>query len=395
MSNRTTTAVLGLASAALTLALAAPARADCPDGTREAGAAEADFGNRARAALIAALPPAPAGMEKQGRPNDMNEKPTFAFCRGTPVGAFSPNVADSYIYKLPKAEVDRRSVERRQFQQQIEELEKLPPEKEAQRKALEDQMRAAYAAAPRRSRSDPPLSAEQQALADRQNAEGRRLEEQVRKVELDHKASVKPQTDPLRARADALGSGPESFALRLRMNAERFPAAGPAVVTFGAPSPKRSEGLKVHNVVLEIAGPEGAGKQALLAAVDRAYLQGLVGAPLPDLGASQARASSAAAAPPPAGPAVSAAPAAAEASPAPSASGPVAAPASTTSASTNAPCPPPARSGSTAADAGTAIGGQVLGGGWGANVGRSLGGALGAIGAAGTAQEPRSGDCPR
>jgi hypothetical protein len=395
MPKHLSTSNLGLACIVAALALPVPALADCVDGTRQATAGEVDFANRGRGALIAALPAPPAGMVRNGRPNDINEPASFAFCGGTPVGAFSPSVAESFLYKLSKAETDRRAAERRQLQQQIEELEKLPPEKEAQRKALEDQMRAAYAAAPRRSRSDPPLSAEQQALADRQNAEGRRLEDQARRVESDHRASVKAETAPLRARIDALSPAPEIFTLRLEMNVQRFPAAGPYVLTFGAPSPKRSEGLKVHNVVLEVGGPEGAGKQAVLAAVDRSYLQGLVGAPLPDLAASRARVASTAAATPPAGPDVSVAPAAADPAAAPAAGGGNTAPVATTSASPNAPCPPPARSGSSAADAGAAIGGQVLGGGWGASVGRSLGGALGALGGAAKPEEPRSGDCPR
>lgn len=171
----------------------------------------------------------------------------------------------------------------------------LPPEKEAQRKVLLEQMRAAYDAAPKRSRKDPPLTPEQQALADKQNAEGRRLEGLANRVAQDHRASVKNQTDPLRARADALNAFPQEFVLVLHINAARFPEPAESVATFGAPSPRQNAALKVHNVVLEVRGPEGAARQALLAAVDRGYLQGLVGQQLPDIGVSQARAVAAAA----------------------------------------------------------------------------------------------------
>jgi len=62
------------------------------------------------------------------------------------------------------------------------------------------------------------------------------------------------------------------------------------LVTFGAPSARRSGGLAVHNVVIAVEGPEGAARQALFDAVDKGYLQGLVGQPLPELEASKARA---------------------------------------------------------------------------------------------------------
>ena len=267
-----------------------PAYADCVDGVRAATPAELEFAARARAALIAGLPAPPAQTERRGKPHDFAEQPKFDFCKDTPVGAFAPSVSEGYLYTFARTDAERRSAERRRLLQQIEEIEMLPPEKEAQRKVLLEQMRAAYDAAPKRSRKDPPLTPEQQALADKQNAEGRRLEGLANRVAQDHRASVKHQTDPLRARADALNAFPQEFVLVLHINAARFPEPAESVATFGAPSPRQNAALKVHNVVLEVRGPEGAARQALVAAVDRGYLQGLVGQQLPDIGASQARA---------------------------------------------------------------------------------------------------------
>ena len=272
-----------------------PAYADCVDGVRAATPAELEFAARARAALIAGLPAPPAQTERRGKPHDFAEQPKFDFCKDTPVGAFAPSVSEGYLYTFARTDAERRSAERRRLLQQIEEIEMLPPEKEAQRKVLLEQMRAAYDAAPKRSRKDPPLTPEQQALADKQNAEGRRLEGLANRVAQDHRASVKNQTDPLRARADALNAFPQELVLVLHINATRIPEPAESVATFGAPSPRQNAALKVHNVVLEVRGPEGAARQALLAAVDRGYLQGLVGQQLPDIGASQARAVAAAA----------------------------------------------------------------------------------------------------
>jgi hypothetical protein len=55
------------------------------------------------------------------------------------------------------------SAERRAVVERIAAIEALPPEKQAERQALEDQARAVYAQGPRRSRCAPPFTAEQQA----------------------------------------------------------------------------------------------------------------------------------------------------------------------------------------------------------------------------------------
>lgn len=412
------------------------ARADCVDGVRNVTPGELDFAQRARAALVAGLPEAVRPIERRSpnRPDPAGSVNTSP-CRGTPVGAFSPSASDGFLFQFTREEATARSDQRQQLRRQIEELERLPPDKEAQRKDIEAQMRAAYAAAPTRSRKDPPFTPEQQAQVDRAQAEGRALEQAMRKIESDHRASVKPQTDPLRARSDELQQGPQLFSVTLGMNVARFPeaAANAQLVTFGAPSPRQSASLQVQNLVLRIEGPAGPAREALAGLVDRAYLQGLIGKPLPDVAASKARIDAAiarAAAAPPlaiaasvaaAGVAASAtAPASTPASqPSPAATSATAAsptaaapPAASRSApsqvqvqaQTGAPCPPPARSAQNSneaarsgSQAGAEVGGAVLGGGWGRNVGGAVGGALGALGGNAKKQETQgaAADCPR
>jgi hypothetical protein len=376
------------------------ARADCVDGTRAATPAEVDFGTRALAALAAALPPPIPNSERRGAPPEIGKAPALSFCKGQREGDFLVAVGQSYLYRFPKADADRMFAERKEIERRIAALETLPPEKAAEQKALLDQARAAYDATPRRSRTDPPLSSEDQALANRKQAEGRALEDRANGVVRAYKESVRPQTEPLRRQADALQSFPQDLQVRYAINVERFPAPdGKAVVyTLGAPSARKNAGLKVHNVVAEISGPEGAARQALADAVDQAYLQGLVSAPLPSVQDSQARASRyatdvaatatvtpAAAATPPNTPSTE---------PARPSTG------TTAAASSKAPppCPPAGggQSSGTAADAGAAIGGAVGGGGFGRSVGGAVGGLLGAIGASSDTKpaSPPPSDCP-
>ncbi|MFN7570784.1 MAG: hypothetical protein ACK5TK_04890 [Betaproteobacteria bacterium] len=407
-------ALFGLV-ASLTLATAA--HADCVDGVRAATAAELDFAQRATAALIAGLPEAVRPLERRSasRP-DPAEVPRLSACRDTPVGAFSPATGVGFMYDFPPAEATARSAQRRQLQRQIEELEKLPPDQEAQRKEIEAQMRAAYAAAPTRSRKDPPFTPEQQAQADRANTEGRRLEQAARQVQFDHNARVKPQTDALRVRADELQQGPQIFSVGLEMNVQQFPqgAGNRAVLTFGAPSAKRSAALQPRNIVVTIEGPAGPAREALLGLIDRDYLQGLLDKPAPGVPVSRQRIESssarAAAAAPlviassvPLGAASSAPPAVA--APAATAAG-TATPTATAGTAPSAardPCPPAATvqtadATRTGSQVGAEVGGAAVGGGWGRNLGSAIGGALGALG--GTAKKTEAApvatvDCPR
>ena len=265
------------------------ARADCVDGVRNATSEELVFAARAEAALAAALPAPIANSERRGGPFDFSRPPRLSFCKADPIGAFAVSVGGGYLYKFPKAEADRLYAERKGLEKQIEDLEKLPADKDAEYKQVLAQMKAAYDAAPRRSRKDPPFTPEQQEQVNRAMSEGKKLEDAAKKVVTDHVASVKSRTDVLRAQAKRLESYPQELAVRLAMNLERFPESAPTVATFGTPSAGRSTGLAAHNVVMAVEGPEGAARQALFEAVDQAYLQGLIGQPLPEVEASKAR----------------------------------------------------------------------------------------------------------
>jgi hypothetical protein len=413
------------------IALAAPlAQADCVDGVRQATPAEREAAQRGWAALLAGLPEAVRPLERRTpKRGDPAAPATFSACRDTPIGAFSPAAAEGYVYQFPREEAAARSEQRRALQRQVEELEKLPPEKEAQRKEIEAQMRAAYAAAPTRSRKDPPFTAEQQAQVDRAQAEGRRLEADSRRTDFDHRASVKPQTDPLRARADELQQGPQIFQVSLVMNVARFPEPLPAArgttVTFGVPSPKLSASLQAVNIVATITGPAGPARDALVGLIDRAYFEVLLNRPLPEVAASTKRidnniAQAASAAPLAVASSVPLNAAATAVAPAATAASPTAAPApgvtpaasaaaaSTASAAPSAqrsagtaPCPPPTRTASSddaqrsGSQVGSEVGGAVLGGGWGRSVGASVGGVLGALGGSEKKDEPKPAHCPR
>ncbi|GAB1723224.1 MAG: hypothetical protein GDA65_12410 [Nitrospira sp. CR1.1] len=216
------------------------ARADCVDGVRNATPEELAFAARAEAALAAALPAPIPNSERRGGPYDFARQPRLSFCKGDQVGAFVPSVGGGYLYKFPKAEADRLYAERKAIEKQIDEAEKLPLEKDAEYKQVLSQMKVAYEAAPRRSRKDPPFTPEQQAQVDRAMAEGKKLEDAAKKLVSDHVASVKSQTDQLRAQAKRLESYPQDLAVRLAMNMERFPESVPMLATFGAPSARRS-----------------------------------------------------------------------------------------------------------------------------------------------------------
>ncbi len=274
------------------------AQADCVDGVRNATPAELTFAAQGSAALAAGLPAPIADSERRGAPYDFSQQPRLSFCKADREGAFSLSVSGGYLYKFPKSEADRLYAERKRVEKQIEELEKLPPEKETEYKQVLAQMRAAYDAAPRRSRKDPPFTPEQQAQVDHANSEGRKLEAAANKVISDHKATMQTQTDPLRAQAKRLETFPQELAVRLAINLDRFPEAGATTATFGQASAGRSAGLGVYNVTLIVEGPEGAARQALFDAVDKNYLQGLVGQALPEVEASKARAARLSAGPP-------------------------------------------------------------------------------------------------
>jgi len=80
----------------------------------------------------------------------------------------------------------------------------------------------------------------------------------------------------------------------MAMNVTRLPvtAHGP-FAAYGAASPRRSAGLKVTNVVWKVEGSDSPLRAMLAGAIDRARLEAMVGAPLPTVAESRARAAQA------------------------------------------------------------------------------------------------------
>jgi hypothetical protein len=406
-------ALAALAAVPLLLPVA-PARADCVDGTRTPTPAESEFARSARAALAAALPAGGPQLERP-RAASPSDVPTSegSLCGGTKVGAFEVEANGSYVRTFTPAEARLRDAKRRALEQEVARLRVLPPELKAQEDEYWRQAKAVYATVPTRSRKDPPFTPEQQAVVDQRSAEGRALETKARNVQRDWERSLESKTLPLQQQAHALENSPKEFAVRLLINSPewRYRDAGVAYVKTHGPmlkGPGGGGGLTVKQVGIIVRGPEGATRDAIVAALDVAYLEGLVGRPLPSREASIARAAQVASVQVPleaSGPAVAANGGAGDPTPvagAGAATAGAAAGATAAAATTAAPttvaapakptCPPQTAS---AEQAGAEVGGAVVGGGYGREMGRTIGGALGALGSLGRKKkdEPQP-DCP-
>jgi hypothetical protein len=373
-------------TAGIALLLTRAAHADCVDGVRAATPAEAAFHQRAMAAAAAALPKAAAPLERRDRVDLATIPPLSGLCAGTRVGGFPVKVAANYVRAFTPAEVDARKSSRRALEQQIEQLRTLPPDRQAEQDALNRKAVAVYESVPRRSREDPPFTPEQQRLVDQRTAEGRALEDKARRVSSDYAATVEPQVAPLRDQAYALDTSPQNFELTINVNAPEWdlrPGGDLRIASFGPMLMSPGAGLAVKQVAIVLRGPDGPAKDALFAAIDQEYLQRLLNAPLPATADSAERAARVAVATLPLEVTGSVA-AGGRGEPAVATS---AATAPATS-STKPKCAPPAGSGGSEASAaagaprGAEVGGSVIGG-YGSRVGRTIGGALGALGSLG------------
>lgn len=275
---------------ALFTSFATAALADCPSGVRPLTAAETDFAYRAVAALAAALPATPQHMERQGAPHDFKRPLKLGdSCKGSPEGSFDTSYGAGYLFEWPKEEAARLDAERKKVRDEMAALKTLPSDKASQYKDLVDKSRAAYNSQPKAKRGGPPLSDEDRKLAEQRIAEGKALDDQAKALERSHLESVKPQLDVLTAKEASLQTYPQQFQVRLAINAKQPLAAADNIAFFGSPSPKGSVGLRVNNVALEVAGPAGAPRKMLVDAIDRAWLQALVGKPLPTVSQSEAK----------------------------------------------------------------------------------------------------------
>lgn len=276
-----------LAVGIVALALGWPliAAADCT--TRKPRAAEIDFNTRALAALVAALPPAPAGVQmSDGRPYDFRKVPDVyeVLCDFSKEGDFSVSARRSYLRKHTEAEREYWGAQYDALQRQAGVLRKLPAEKVAQEQALRQQSNLEWQAT-----RDAEKAGDKPA-AQARDAQYRALRNQADAIQIAHEAGVNPQLEELDRRRTGINLADQRVEIVIAMNLQRLPVASDRLVTgsHGSASPGNSAGLKVNNVAWSVGGTDGSLRRALAGAIDTARLQALVGAPLPTATESEA-----------------------------------------------------------------------------------------------------------
>ena len=266
--------------------LTSTVQADCVDGIREPRAAEQEFHRRATAALIAALPAPPASAEAEGAPYDFKRLPSMGvLCRGDKVGDFKVGVRRGYVIRVTEAEKQRLHAPRREIDDQIQALMKLPPDQAAERSALE---RKATTVDYARSAA---VKAGDKAGAQARLVEANALNAAAMEVGNRYRDAIKPQLDALLERRKAFMPADQLAAVDIAINLARLPASSKNPFgAYGSASPQVSASLTVVNVVWSIGGPPSALRDALAAALPEARLKALVGAPLPSETESEAQA---------------------------------------------------------------------------------------------------------
>lgn len=271
--------------AALALSWPFLAAADCE--SRKAKPAESAFNARAMAALVAALPPVPAGVtEVDAKPFDFKTVPAISeyLCEFSKEGEFSVTARRQYIRKHSEAERRQLQAHYDTLTAQFHTMKKTPPDKAAEQAALRKQSNAAWQA------TRDAEKAGDKTAAQTHDAQYRSLRDQADAIDAQHEASVKPQTSELDKRRIAIDLVSQKVDIVLGMNLQRLPRASTdnSNGSYGAASPGKSVGLKVHNVGITVGGTDGPLRQALAGAIDRARLQALVGKPLPSPAESEA-----------------------------------------------------------------------------------------------------------
>ena len=259
--------------------------ADCE--LRKTRPAETAFNARAMAALVAALPPAPAGVVAvDAKPFDFKNPAAIyeVLCEGSKEGEFSITARRQYVRKHSEAERKYWSAQYDRVTAQFHALKKTPPDKAAEQQALRQQSNAAWQA------TRDAEKAGDKTAAQASDAQYRSLRNQADAIDAQHVASVKPQLSELDQRRTAIDLERQQVDIVVGMNLQRLPMANDRTVagSHGAASPGKSAGLKVHNVAWSAVGADGPLRQSLAAAMDRTQLQALVGKPLPSESESEA-----------------------------------------------------------------------------------------------------------
>ncbi len=257
---------------------ATAAFADCTE--RKTRPAETAFNARAMAALVAALPPAPAGVVAvDAKPFDFKNPPAIyeVLCEGSKEGEFSITARRQYTRKHSEAERKYWSAQYDTLTAQFHALKKTPPDKAAEQQVLRQQSNAAWQA------TRDAEKAGDKTAAQASDAQYRSLRNQADAIDAQHEASVKPQLTELDRRRIAIDLERQQVEVVVGMNLQRLPTANERAVvgSHGAASPGKSVGLKVHNVAWSAVGADGPLRQTLAAAMDSARLQALLGQPLP------------------------------------------------------------------------------------------------------------------
>ncbi len=243
----------------------AVAFADCIDGVRKETSAETAFFKKVQAALKEVLPTAPAGWTF----TPTKDSSLGGLCSGTPEGRFAVTVSGTYTFRPSKEEADRLNAESRKIQEEIDALEKLPPGLAKDRNDLDakyfEKTRAARQAE-KEGKKD---------LARTLYAERNVYETQSKEVRAKHLASVKPKTEELRKKQQALFSGPQDVVVRISANEEYpekiTPGYESEVVVGKVPAP-RSPGLKPHGVRTVVKGPAPK-REEILSLVDKSKME--------------------------------------------------------------------------------------------------------------------------
>ena len=259
--------------------------ADCTE--RKTRPAETAFNARAMAALVAALPPAPAGVvEVDAKVYDFKNAPPIyeVLCEGSKEGEFSITARRQYVRKHSEAERRQLQAQYDALTAQFHALKKTPPDKAAEQQALRQRSNAAWQA------TRDAEKAGDKTAAQASDAQYRSLRNQADAIDTQHEASVKPQTSELDRRRIAIDLVSQKVEIVIGMNLQRLPMANDRTVagSHGAASLGKSVGLKVHNVAWSAVGADGPLRQSLAAAMDRTQLQALVGKPLPSESESEA-----------------------------------------------------------------------------------------------------------
>ena len=259
--------------------------ADCE--LRKTRPAETAFNARAMAALVAALPPAPAGVVAvDAKPFDFKNPPAIyeVLCQGSKEGEFSITARRQYTRKHSEAERKYWSAQYDAVTAQFHALKKTPPDKATEQQVLRQQSNAAWQA------TRDAEKAGDKTAAQASDEKYRSLRNQADAIDAQHVASVKTQLSELDRRRIAIDLERQQVEVVVGMNLQRLPTANERAVvgSHGAASPGKSVGLRVHNLAWSAVGADGTLRQSLAAAMNGARLQALVGQPLPSEAESEA-----------------------------------------------------------------------------------------------------------